>query len=254
MTETTAAEQGFVEVNGARLYYEVAGAGHPLVMLHGHLIDSGQWDEQFAQFAQRYRVVRYDARGFGQSSKPPDPFAHHEDLQALLAFLGIDRAYLMGCSGGGAATINFALAYPQQAGALILVGSGLAGYQWGEPSALALEGFEAFKRGDIERAVELSLQLWTDGTNRTPEQVSPAAREKIRAMSARLFSRPEVDAPMNQLDPPAIARLAEIRAPTLAIVGDCDVPPILDIAGMIAAQVAGARKVVIPDAAHHPNM
>src|SRR6185295_11046651 len=86
MTETTSTEQGFAEVNGARLYYEAAGEGHPLVMLHGHLLDSGQWDEQFALFARRYRVVRYDARGFGQSSKPPDPFAHHEDLRAIMAF------------------------------------------------------------------------------------------------------------------------------------------------------------------------
>ena len=254
MTETTSTEQGFAEVNGARLYYEVAGEGQPLVMLHGHLIDSGQWDEQFAVFARRYRVVRYDARGFGQSSKPPDPFAHHEDLRAILAFFGIERAYLIGCSGGGAAIIDFALAYPEQAGALVLVGAGLAGYQWTEVPPLALVLREAHERGDIDGAVELSLQLWTDGTDRTPEQVNPAAREKIRAMSARLFARPEVDAPINQLEPPAIARLAEIRASALAIVGDRDVPPILEIADMIAAQVAGARKVVIPDAGHHPNM
>ena len=73
-------------------------------------------------------------------------------------------------------------------------------------------------------------------------------------MTARLYARPDVEAPENPLEPPAIGRLAEIRVPTLAIVGDEDVAPILEIADMIAAQVPGARKAVIPDAGHHPNM
>jgi pimeloyl-ACP methyl ester carboxylesterase len=254
MTETTSIERGFADVHGARLYYEAAGAGYPLVMLHGHLIDSGQWDDQFEVFARHYRVVRYDARGFGQSSKPPGPFAHYEDLHGMLAFLEIERAYLMGCSGGGATIVDFALAYPEMTGALILVGAGLGGYQFGEPPPLAIELRAAFERGDLERAVELSLQLWTDGENRSPDQVNPAARERIRAMSTRLFARKDADASPTMLEPPAAGRLAEIAAPTLAIVGDHDVSRIREIADVVAAQVTRARKVVIPDAGHHPNM
>src|SRR5687767_3862126 len=95
-------QSGYADINGATLYYEVAGAGPPLIMLHGHLLDSGQWDDQFAAFAQRYRVIRYDARGFGRSSQPPAPFAHYEDLRGLMDALAVEHAYLMGCSGGGA--------------------------------------------------------------------------------------------------------------------------------------------------------
>ena len=247
-------ERGYADVHGARLYYEAAGAGHPLVMLHGLLIDSGQWDDQFEVFARQYRVVRYDARGFGQSTKPPGPFAHYEDLHGMLAFLGIERAYLMGCSGGGAATIDFALAYPKMTSALILVGAGLGGYQFGEPPPLALELRAAFERGDLERAVELSLQLWTDGENRSPAQVNPVARERIRAMSTRLFAREDAEPSPSMLEPPAAGRLVEIAVPTLAIVGDQDVRRIQEIADLVAAQVPGARKAVIPDAGHHPNM
>ena len=104
--------RAFAEINGAQLYYEVAGAGHPLVMLHGHLLDSGQWDDQVTAFASAYQVIRYDARGFGQSTLPPAPYSHHEDLYALLHHLGIDHASLMGCSGGDATIIDFALTYP----------------------------------------------------------------------------------------------------------------------------------------------
>jgi pimeloyl-ACP methyl ester carboxylesterase len=254
MTETFSTERGFAGINGAQLYFEVAGAGHPLVMLHGHLLDSGQWDDQFERFAQRYRVVRYDARGFGQSSMPPEAFAHHEDLRALLAFFGIERAYLMGCSGGGAAIIDFALAYPDQTAALVLVGAGVIGYQSDKIPPLVQSVNEAFERGDIDQAVELVTQLWTDGTDRTPDQVNPVARERIRAMTAGLFARPKVDAPMNLLEPLAIDRLAEIRVPTLVVVGDRDLPRILDVADILLEQVPGARKLVIPDAGHHPNM
>jgi 3-oxoadipate enol-lactonase len=113
---------------------------------------------------------------------------------------------------------------------------------------------EAFERGDIDQAVELVTQLWTDGTDRTPNQVNPVARERIRAMTAGLFARPKVDAPMNLLEPLAIDRLAEIHVPALVVVGDRDLPRILDVADILLEQVPGARKLVIPDAAHHPNM
>ena len=114
----TQLQSGFVEANAAHLYYESAGTGYPLVMLHGHLIDSRQWDDPFTAFAPSYRVVRYDARGFGQSTQPPVPFAYHEDLAAVLRFLSIKRAYLMGCSGGGATIIDFALTHPEMVAAV----------------------------------------------------------------------------------------------------------------------------------------
>jgi len=52
------------------LYYEIAGEGHPLVLIHGGLVNSGLWDDQFVVFAGQYRTLRYDVRGFGQSKSP----------------------------------------------------------------------------------------------------------------------------------------------------------------------------------------
>lgn len=252
----TQRHRAFAEINGANLFYEVVGAGHPLVMLHGHLLDSGQWDDQVAAFAPAYQVIRYDARGFGQSSLPPAPYAHHEDLYALLRHLGIDHAYLMGCSGGGATILDFALTYPAMVDALILVGTGLGGYQpAGPPPPQLLAMGEALQSGDVARAVELSLQVFTDGPRRTPAQVNPQARERTRAMTARLFSRPPVpEAVQQSLEPLAMTRLSAITAPTLVIIGGEDQAPLHEIADLLMAQVAGAQKVVIPDAGHHPNM
>lgn len=246
----------FLEINGARLYYEMAGSGPPLIMLHGHLLDSGQWDDQCVAFAPHYQVIRYDARGFGQSDLPPAPFAHHEDLHALLQQMGIDHAYLMGCSGGGATILDFALVYPAMVDALILVGTGLSGYQpAGPPPPQLLAMGEALHRGDTAQAVEFSLQALTDGPRRTPEQVNPRARERTRAMTMRLFARPPVpEAVPQMIELPVLERFAQIQAPTLVIVGSEDQAPLHEIADLVTAQIAGAQKVVIPDAGHHPNL
>ena len=69
MTQISA-RTGFFGPEGARLYYEVAGEGEPLLLLHAGVTDSRMWDEQFASFARHYRVIRYDLRGFGRSEVP----------------------------------------------------------------------------------------------------------------------------------------------------------------------------------------
>lgn len=249
-------QRGFIDSNGAQLYYEVVGVGHPLVMLHGHLLDSEQWDDQFTAFAAHYQVIRYDARGFGQSTLPPAPFAYHEDLYALLQHLGIGHTYLMGCSGGGATIIDFALSYPPMVDALILVGTGLSGYRPSAPPSPAMIAMmEARQKGEIAQAVEFSLQALTDGPRRTAQQVNQVARERTRTMTARLFARPLVPEAIPQLlEPPAIEQLSKITAPTLVITGAEDQAPLHEIANLVTAQIADARKVIIPDAGHHPNL
>jgi pimeloyl-ACP methyl ester carboxylesterase len=92
---------GFADVNGARLFYEIAGGGPPLTLLHGFSLDTRMWDDQCAALAQRYRVLRYDARGFGRSAVPTaERYSHAEDLRALLGYLEIAYTALIGFSLG----------------------------------------------------------------------------------------------------------------------------------------------------------
>lgn len=249
-------QTGFATINGARLYYEVAGTGQPLVMLHSHLVDSGQWDAQFAYFARSRQVIRYDARGFGASDLPPAPFAHHEDLHGLLVHLGITQADLMGCSGGGMTILDFALVHPELVGKLILVATAVSGYHpTTPPPPMMLAMNQARAAHQVEQAVELSLRALTDGPRRSPEQVDATVRERTRRMSTKLFARPPVPEAVPQwLDPPAAARLATISAPMLAIIGAEDQPPLHEITNMVVSHLPNAQKVVIPEAGHHPNM
>jgi 3-oxoadipate enol-lactonase len=249
-------QSGTIESNGASLAYEAAGAGPPLLMLHGHLLDQHQWDDQFQSFANDYQVVRYDARGYGRSTQPPVAYNHAADLHTVMRALELDHALLMGCSGGGATCIDFALQYPGMVDGLILVGTGIAGFEpSGPPPPDLVAMSEALKRGAIDDAVEYSLKIWTDGPRRAPDQVNQVARERTRAMTTQLFSRRPVEGAEQQyFVPDALARLAELRAPTLAIIGSEDNQMLHDIAALIVSQSPNARRVVIPDAGHHPNL
>src|SRR5690242_14712282 len=104
-------DEGFAEVNGTRLCYEVAGSGHPLVLVHGFTLDKSMWDDQFSIFAERYKVIRYDLRGHGKSAVPgAEGFYHADDLKGLLDHLGVGRAHLIGLSLGAAIVTEFTLA------------------------------------------------------------------------------------------------------------------------------------------------
>ena len=249
---------GTVNVNGADLHYDEAGAGHPLVLLHAGICDRRMWDQQMPDLAEHFRVIRYDMRGFGQTPVPPGPYSHLADLEGLLSALGIARAHLLGCSKGGSHALDFALAHPERVGGLVLVTSAPSGYrppqpvpdspQW--PSVVA-----AFDAGDLELAAELEVQVWVDGQGRTPDQVDPAIRARVREMDL-LVLRHEVTSKGQEqkTEPPAAARLAEVRSPTLVIIGDLDAPITLSSGEALAAGIPGARRVVIEGTAHLPNM
>jgi len=116
-------ESGYLPIPGARLYFEAAGEGHPLVLIHAGVADNRMWDEQFTVFAQRYRVIRYDTRGFGKSKTEDVEFSNHQDLLDLLDHLNVRKAYLVGASRAGGIAINFTLEHPERVDGLALVGS-----------------------------------------------------------------------------------------------------------------------------------
>ena len=250
-------ETGFAEINGAKIYYEVAGDGLPLVMIHAGIADSRMWDDQFAAFAPDYRVVRYDQRGFGKSEPAPGKFSRHENLHGLLKHLNIERAILMGCSMGGSAAIDFALEYPQMTAGLILVGAGLSGFEWAdwvqpEPE---IEAQAAFEAGDYEKAAEIEAEMWVAGVGRTAADVDQAVLDKVREMNLVALCYEALKLRETQyLDPPAFPCLGEIRVPTLVIVGENDWPDIFAIADALTEKISGAQKIIMPGTAHVPNM
>jgi 3-oxoadipate enol-lactonase len=265
MSNTEHVQTEFAEVNGTTLYYEIAGTGHPFVLVHGHLLDRRSWDDQFAVFAQRYKVIRYDQRGFGDSGliAKGESYSDRQDLYELMKFLSVESAYMMGVSGGGALAIDFTLEHPEMVDALIPVTAGVSGFQPSEemlkkhPDVVRMYTSlrEAFEKHDITRAVEISLELWTDGPGRLPGRAASDVRERVREMTTRNWERPDDEAqaetPAVPLEPPAIGRLSKIGVPTLVILGALDAPNPLE---QLAAEIPGAKKVIMAETAHHPFM
>lgn len=248
---------GFAPVDGGELYYEVAGEGPAVVLGHAGIADCRMWDAQMTPFSERYRVIRYDVRGFGRSSTPESEWSPHADLSALLTHLGVERAAVIGVSMSGGIAVDFALAYPQMVWALVPVAAGLDGFDWSRDQALKRFGEEEkaeLTAGNIEKAVELNVRLWVDGPSRRADDVDAGVREKVREMQRAIFEKGEPAGEPLPLEPLAITRLQEIKAPTLAIVGDKDASAILEITDLIAERVPGARKAIIADTAHVPSI
>ena len=245
----------FAEVGRTKFCYEVAGEGPPLVLGHAGITDRRMWDDQFHAFAQHYRVIRYDRRGFGDTETAAEAYSHHEDLHDLLTFLGIGQAFLVGCSQGGKTVIDFALEHPDMTGALILVASALGGFTFTGPAPAQWGDLElADEAGDAERVNELELQIRVDGPHRRPEEVDSQVRERVRRMNRIALAKSADSGQERQLDPAAAERLGEIRAPTLIITGDLDTPRTLATAEFLAGRIPAARQVVMQGVAHLPNM
>lgn len=246
---------GFAEVNGAKIHYDVSGEGQPLLLVHAGIGDSRMWDDQVPVFAEQYRVVRFDARGYGQTELVPGKYSYHDDIYGMMRFLAIERAFVLGCSMGGAAAVDFTLAHPEMVAALIPVCSGVSGLKRrGMSDAQAEKMEEAYLRGDFETCGEIMCQVWVDGPSRTPEQANPAVRRKVYEMVQIVLRAPDEVGEEVEAEPPALDRLGSIHAPTLVIYGDLDQPSILEASEVLATGIPGARKVLIPGTAHAPNM
>jgi len=112
---------GFTDVPAGRLYYEVEGEGPPLTLVHAGVAHLRMWDLQAADWAERYRVIRYDTRGFGRTQCEDVPYSNRADLAALLDHLGVSRTHLLGASRGGTIAIDFTLEHPARVASLIAV-------------------------------------------------------------------------------------------------------------------------------------
>jgi len=128
---------------GTGLAYEVTGDGPAVVLVHGFGLDMRMWEPQVEHLAARYRVIRYDCRGFGASGAfdPAVPYTHAGDLVALLDHLAIGEAVLAGLSFGGRVVLQTALAAPARVRGLVLLDAVLDGVPWDPESAGALDEF-----------------------------------------------------------------------------------------------------------------
>jgi 2-hydroxy-6-oxonona-2,4-dienedioate hydrolase len=255
---TPQTKSGLANIDNAQIYYETAGKGMPLVMIHAGVADSRQWNNEFAFFAQNYQVIRYDMRGYGKSEPVDGEFSHLGDLISLLDTLELhEPLVMMGCSMGGGLAMDFALTYPSRAKALIMVDAGPSGLQLdvATPSKFA-DAEKAFEAGNLDLVAEIETQIWFDGMDRTPEQVNQAMRKLLCEMDRIALSHEvrQLGKRLPNTQTPAFDRLTTLDIPVLVILGAHDTPYILAAADYMMEKIPSVRKVIIEDAAHLPNM
>lgn len=243
------------DINGAHIHYLRQGSGFPVLMLHAAIADSRMWQPQIDEFAKQFDVLCPDTRGFGDSELPPTRWSPIADVIALMDVLALKPAHIIGCSMGGRIAIDMALDHPARVSKLVLVGPGVSGASFSKkyPQVFA-EVRAADQAKDVEALNHAEARLFLDGPRRPRGHVGGGIRKLFLDMNGLKMHSDFGSAPMDELDPPAIGRLKEVTAPTLVVIGDEDVPSVFDNVELVMDSIKGARKAVIHDAAHLPNL
>lgn len=248
--QSASVDSGFAEINGGRIYYEVTGRGHPLVLIHGGQMDRRMWDEQFTHFSKSYRVIRYDVRGFGKSPAATTVYSDENDLASLLDYLHVQTAYVVGLSLGGRVAIDFALTHAGRVDAIVAVAPGLSGFPF-SPDPTEMDTIRAAEAGDWQKVTDLWLQSGFMAPAMENPKIAPRLHQLALENAHENLDNPVLEAMPN---PPAIDRLSDIKTPTLVIVGSRDVADIQEICGLLYARIPGAKEVVIHGSGHIVNM
>lgn len=244
---------GVLERPGARLVYEVAGDGPAVVLIHGFGLDMRMWDPQIAPLAARFRVVRYDCRGFGASGPldPGVPYTHAGDLVALLDYLGIGDAVLAGLSFGGRVALQAALAAPDRVRGLALLDAVLDGVPWDPESARALD--EVARRVQAG-GVRAGREAWLAHPLFAAARERPDLAAALAAMVAGYPGQHWLGQDPHRETRRPIDVLEGIAVPALVAVGERDVPGFREMSAVLARRIPGAAYHVVADAGHMVTM
>lgn len=232
-----------IELNGATLYYREQGQGTPLVLLHGGLLTSTEWDPVARELTGGFRVITPDSRGHGRSTNPSGKLSYAglaDDVAALLAALGLRRPVVGGWSDGGQVALELGVRHPGAAGALIV------GAAYPDFSASGL------------REAHRTLLGADDAGVPDPGRLDANLGEFAGPIKASHPGGPEQwDALVRQTSPMWLAypgldpdRLHAIQAPTLVLAGDRDELVPLDLTVSLYRMLTHAELAICPDTDH----
>ena len=231
-----------VDVNGARLWYDEAGSGETVLLLHGGLGDSGLWEPVVPFLAERFRTIRTDLRFFGRSTGPAVPWSWEEDVVGVLDELEIARAALVGLSLGGKLALDVALTHPERLWAVVGVAPGLGGHDGAAYTDEHEARWEAAE-DKVEAAMEIDFEVWA------PLGVEERIRQLWRA-TPDANPLPEGVEPVAPGGAPAKERLGELTVPTLVVTAKHDPPGFREIGPLVVDAAQDARHVEL-DSDHY---
>jgi 3-oxoadipate enol-lactonase len=214
------------------------------------------WDRQESAFARKYRVVRYDRRGFGKSSGGEDITWDASDLTALLDTLGMAKAHILGMSQGARVALQFARAHPERVSSLVLQGAPPPdgfGLPWTGPDRTRFDEWGTLAR---EQGMDAFRRVWTAHPLMAIPAGKPDARallnEQIAAYGGGRFLKPAT--PSGPVKPITMDDLSRLDMPALVLIGENETPYLQIAARAFAYYMPGATLAVIPGGGHLINM
>jgi pimeloyl-ACP methyl ester carboxylesterase len=254
-------KKGFIDLGDAQLYYEEAGHGAPLVLLHGHSFDCRMWNPQLAELAQHYRVIRYDMRGYGRSSLPVEgqEFLHANDLYRLLQALHIARAHLVGLSLGGFVAVDFMALHPEATRSVVSCSGSI--YPRPGPDQPITEAEIARRRTEIAQLQATGLESYKEKWLASLLQASGPQQANAAALLRRMVRdwsmwQPLHVEPRVLLGTSLVPRLRAhpVRVPLLLLAGERESAARRRDNDTLQALVPGAQTAVLPHAGHVANL
>lgn len=254
-----AIESGFVAVDGGKLYYESAGDGKPVVLIHGFTLDRRMWDAEFEALSEDFRVIRYDLRGHGKSSSVEKEFTHIDDLHALLKELGLTKVQLIGLSLGGEIACNFSIAYPEQVQSAVLIDPYYPLQDNAPKFAFNRRISEHISLGR-QQGIKAGLTSWLSDPLFEPACEDKRLKEKLEDIvitghgshgEKSLFLSFKKKIESDKLNNKS---LSDVRCPILFLIGERDLPRFHAVADYFADRVPSISVVEVPKAGHMANM
>ena len=241
-----------IKTNDIETNYTIEGEGPWLAMSHSLACNLSMWDPQVKLLARRFKVLRYDTRGHGNSDAPPGPYTLEQladDAKALFDALGITRTHWAGLSMGGMIGQVFALKYPGVFQSMVLADT--TGRYPPNAAQTWDERVRSARAGGMGAVVESTVGRWfTEPYRNAHKEVISRISEGIRSTPVEGYAG--CCAAIAKMD--ALDRLKEVDCPTLVIVGEQDQGTTPAAAKLIQENIRGAELVIIPSAAHLSNV
>lgn len=241
-------KSGQVRIDGADVYYEIHGDGEPLLLIHGLGSCAADWASQIAYFSPNYRVIAFDQRGHGRSSRPRGTYSiprFAQDTVALLKELGIGPVHIVGLSLGGMVAFQLAVDAPELVESMTIVNSGpevpAQTFKQRMPLYVRLLYLHTLGLRRMAKAIAKTLYPKPGQTDLQKAFIERLASNDKRCYAASLRA---IFAGWGVAD-----RLGEIRCPVLFITADQDYTPV-ELKQAYVNRLPNARMVVVPDSRH----
>jgi len=240
------------KVDGVDFYYEVEGAGEPLILIRGFGSNADHWHPQVVAFSPHFRVVTFDNRGIGRSGKPDVPYSISmmaDDAVGILDGIGISGAHVLGLSMGGMIAQNIAVRYPEKVNALVLTCTHCGGDHAIRAREEVQKNFADFiYNGSLEAGQKAIKSLFAEKTFTE----APEIFQRYQEISGKFPS--DIDTLRRQRE--AIAAhdawddLPNIQAPTLILTGSEDAVVPAENSDILAERIPDAQLKIFEGGGH----